>query len=267
MPKIDTLNKLEISQEKSMTATYDKFAKFYDLEYGHKENDLDFYIELAKKYGGPILEIGVGTGRVAFELAAEGHQIHGVDNSAEMLKSAHEILDDYGEAVRPFVTLTQGDMRDFDLGSTFSMCIAPFRTLLHNLNLDDQISTLKAIKKHLQPGGIFAFDLFVPLYNVIAQEVWHDRLEPEELADPDVDISIDIEVKHQPENHLLTISNTYLHGDEKSETVEMKYRYIFRYEMETLLRRAGFSIIDVYGGFEQQPYDYSSGMMVFVAAA
>mgnify|MGYP005664894007 CR=1 FL=1 len=88
-----------------MTATYDTFAQFYDLEYGHKDNDLDFYIDIAKQYGDPILEVGVGTGRVAFELAARGCHVHGVDNSKKMLQAAENILNDYEDHARQFLSL------------------------------------------------------------------------------------------------------------------------------------------------------------------
>jgi len=249
-----------------MTAPYDNFAKFYDLEYGHKENDLDFYIGMAELYGDPVLELGVGSGRVAFELAAAGYAVHGLDNSARMLNVAEESLDTFETDVQQRVKLSQGDMRDFDLARQFPLCIMPFRTFLHNLTLDDQLATLRCIKAHLRPGGMLAFDLFVPLYNVMAQDVWRDRLEPDDLADADAGVAIDIVVQHHPEKQLLNIRNTYIHNNRESESAEMTYRYIFRYEMETVLRLAGFNAIEVYGGFEKQKYDFKSGIMVFVAA-
>jgi len=250
-----------------MNAAYDNFARFYDLEYSNKENDLDFYIDMANLYGEPVLEIGVGTGRVAFELAAAGYAVHGLDNSARMLSVAEENLVAFETDVQQRVKLSQDDMRNFDLARQFPLCIMPFRTFLHNLTLDDQLATLRCIKAHLKPGGILAFDLFVPLYQVMAQNVWQDRMEPEELADADAGVAIDIIIEHQPEKQLLTIQNSYLHNNRQSAAAKMTYRYVFRYEMEALLRLAGYNNIEVYGGFEKQDYDFKSGIMVFVAAA
>lgn len=249
-----------------MKAPYDNFAKFYDIEYSSKENDLDFYIDMAEAHGDPVLEIGVGTGRVAFELAAAGYDVHGIDNSLRMLGVAEKKLADFDANVQQRVKLSRGDMRDFDLAAQFPLCIMPFRTFLHNLTLDDQLATLRRIKAHLKPGGMLALDLFVPLYRVMAQDVWQDRVEPEELADAAAAIAIDIFVEHHPEKQLLKIRNTYIHNDQEIESAEMSYRYIFRYEMETLLRLVGFSSINVYGGFEKQAYNYKSGIMIFTAA-
>ena len=250
-----------------MNAAYDRFAKYYDLEYGHKENDLDFYLDLAEAHGGPVLEVGVGTGRVAFDLAAAGHEVWGIDNSAKMLHQARSGLREYDELIQQRLTLVQADMRDFNLDRRFPLCIAPFRTFLHNLTLSDQLSTLRSIRSHLQPGGTLALDLFVPIYSVMAQDEWRDRVEAHELADPQSELTIEIKVRHQQADQLLIIQNKYNYKNRPPETAEMKYRYVFRYEMETLLRLAGYNSIEVYGGFEKQPYDYHSGIMVFIAKA
>jgi SAM-dependent methyltransferase len=245
---------------------YDAFASFYDLEYGHKENDLDFYLDMAEQYGSPILEIGVGTGRVAFDLAWHGYEVHGIDNSKEMLLIAEEHAGQQEAAVRSRLQLTRAAMQDFNLEQQFPLCIIPFRAFLHNLNMDEQLTTLSNIKKHLLPSGILAFDLFVPLYNVMAQKIWHDRIDQDDLAEADSGIFIDVNIEHKAAEQLLTIENIY-HDKIKNtrQSAIMQYRYIFRYEMEALLRHSGFRIMNVFGGFEKQPYDYHSGIMVFVA--
>jgi len=77
-------------------------------------------------------------------------------------------------------------------------------------------------------------------------------------------VNIHIHVKHNPAQQLVEITNTY-HKPDSSVAATMHYRYIFRYEMEALLRAAGFETLHVYGGFERQPYDYHSGIMAFIA--
>mgnify|MGYP006277495921 CR=1 FL=1 len=249
-----------------MAASYDTFAPFYDLEYGHKENDLDFYLDMAETYGVPVLEIGVGTGRVALELATHRFHVWGIDNSPNMLREAQHKIDDLHPMEHSRLTMTHADMRDFSLPQQFPLCIIPFRAFLHNLTQMDQLSTLRQIRAHLTENGILALDVFVPLYHLMAQTEWHDVVESHELADETTPITINIDIQHHPAEQRLHITNTYLDANEPHETqASMTYRYIFRYEMEALLRCAGFQVLQVYGGFEKQPYDYQSGIMVFVA--
>lgn len=251
-----------------MKASYDKFARFYDLEYGHKENDIDFYLDVAEEIGGPVLEIGVGTGRIALPLVEEGIKVVGIDNSAEMIKIAQKNLEDVPKEFFQNLTLVQQDMKELDIKQKFPLCIIPFRAFLHNLTQKDQLITLERIYQHLEPGGILAFDLFVPLYSVISNDEWLDEIEEDELAYENSGLTISTHVKHNPVNQLMEIKNTYktrtIDGQLETCEASMTYRYVFRYEMEALLTAAGFETLYVWGGFEQQPYDYVSGIMVFV---
>ncbi len=251
-----------------MRKIYDPFAQFYDLEYGHKDDDIPFYRQMADEYGSPVLEIGIGTGRIALPLAAAGHQVWGIDDSTKMLRVAREKLAHAHVQIRHRVRLIAADMRAFTLRQHFPLCIVPFRAFLHNLTLADQISTLQCICRHLLPGGILAFDLFVPLHSVLAQEQWQDQINSDELAYENSGVTITTTIHHDPAIQLLSIENTYHRSDEKGgrgTKSKMHYRYVFRYEMELLLRAAGFDLLRVYGGFEKQKYDFYSGLMIFVA--
>ena len=252
-----------------MSATYDKFARFYDLEYGHKENDIDFYLDMAEEFGGPVLEIGVGTGRIAIPMVEEGFQVTGIDNSAEMIKVAQEYLAELPENSFENLRLFQQDMKELNLEQKFPLCIIPFRAFLHNLTQKDQLATLEKIYQHLEPGGILAFDLFVPLYSVISNDEWLDDIEEDELAIENSGVTISTFVKHNPVEQLMEIQNTYKSksssGQQEICDATMTYRYVFRYEMEALLTAAGFDTLHVWGGFEQQEYDFNSGIMVFIA--
>jgi SAM-dependent methyltransferase len=248
------------------TPEFDSFAAFYDLEYGHKDNDLDFYLDVAKEIGGPVLEIGIGTGRVAMDLAINGFKVVGIDNSPKMLNLAKKNIHQLEHDVTSNIELHCADMKDFSLEQKFPLAIIPFRAFLHNLTIEEQLTTLDNIKKHLTPDGVLVLDIFVPLYSVISQDVWHDTIEQDEFAQTDSGISVDIKVEHKAAEQLLKIENTYVNSkDQSTHSATMTYRYIFRYEMEALLRCAGFTVTDVYGGFDNEPYDFKSGIMVFVA--
>lgn len=252
-----------------MRKTYDPFAQFYDLEYGHKDDDIPFYADMANKYGSPVLEIGIGTGRIALPLAEAGHQVWGIDDSPKMLRIAQKKLMHSFDDIRKNVRLIAADMRAFSLRQYFPLCVIPFRAFLHNLTLSDQISTLQCIYRHLLPGGILAFDLFVPLHSVLAREQWQDEIGTDELAIIDSGVSIATQVHHDPAIQMLHIENTYHRSDRKgnrrSSKSKMHYRYVFRFEMELLLKVAGFDLLHVYGGFEKQDYDFYSGLMIFIA--
>ncbi len=252
-----------------MPMVYDRFARFYDLEYSLKEDDLPFYLDLADRFPGPLLEIGAGTGRVTLELAAAGSEIWGIDDSARMLAVAEKKM--RGREAAGRVHLVQADMRDFTLPVKFALCIIPFRAFLHNLTQADQLATLAAIRRHLKPGGILAFDLFVPLAEVLQQGEWHEEIAAEELAVPEEGVSLTVQITHEPARQLLTIRNTYHRtgrdGQPRDSRAVMRYRYIHRFEMEALLAMSGFAIEEVYGGFSGEVYDYNSGIMCFVARA
>ena len=247
-----------------MNAIYDKFSLYYDLEYGLKDNDLVFYLEYGKIFQS-ILEIGTGTGRVALFLAEHGIKVTGIDNSALMLNLAEEKARQ--TVINPEnLQFQKADMRSFSLNRKFPCCIIPFRAFLHNLTQDDQIATLQCIADHLKPGGLLVFDLFVPLYQVMSQRSWHEELSPDDLADPEENVMIKIDVNHDPAEQQLTIQNEYVHLDSsKSHIAVMNYRYMFRYEVEALLKLCGFEIQYVWSDFDKTAYNYYSGMMIFQA--
>jgi SAM-dependent methyltransferase len=251
-----------------MNAPYDNFASFYDLEYGHRDEDISFYLELAQKFKTPILEIGVGTCRIAIPMAKAGYTIWGIDNSAEMLGVAEQKLSALPEEIRDRILLFHRDMRDFVFKKRFPLVTVPFRAFLHNQTMEDQLYTLRNIHRHLKPRGILALDLFVPIYSVFANRKWQEQIAENELSIPNSGVSILCDITHRPEKQMLSIENTYRYtcnGKPKTKKCVMHYRYVFRFEMELLLKQAGFLLEAVHGGFRGERYDFNSGIAVFIA--
>jgi len=131
--------------------------KFYDL-FGAK-NDVAFYKELAHNQGDRALELGVGTARLAIELAREGVEVLGIDNSEHMLHAARRKIEEEPPKVRRLITLRKADVRSFDLEETFPCIYFPSYSFDHLLTREDQLSTLHCICHHLGSGGAYAFDL------------------------------------------------------------------------------------------------------------
>src|ERR1044071_10084471 len=129
-------------------SAYDAIARIYDPWSRSVVEDVPFYVYEAVRAGGPVLELGVGTGRIAVPVAAAGIEVVGVDLSAGMLEVAREEAELAG--VR--VDLRQGDMRDPPVDGTFPLVICPFRSLLHMETDADRRAALRAVSSRLQPG-------------------------------------------------------------------------------------------------------------------
>ncbi len=244
-----------------MRDTAQVLAFYYDEEYGQKTDDIDFYLNYAQSCDS-VLEIGIGTGRLAIPLAEKGLCVIGIDSSLPMLdilrqKCRQHRLDS--------IQACCADMRTFAFNTTFPLVIMPFRVFLHNLTQNDQVQTLKTIYLHLHQDGVLLLDLVVPLYPVLSNALWNDELTETSLTSNEK-LFIKTEITHDPVNQHFHVQNAYQSsGNKNIETGEYTYRYVFRYEMEALLRLCGFTVESVFGGFDRQPYNYDSGLMIFKA--
>ena len=229
--------------------TYNSLAKFYDLEYGHKKDDILLYQELASRFGSPILEIGVGTGRVAIPLVESGFNVYGIDSSIEMLKLSQKKVKKLPQTIQRRIHLIAQDMRSIGISPSFPLCIIPFRTFLHNLTIQDQVRTLKCIHNSLKDDGGLVIEIFVPLYSLLNQTEWEEDIGEEELHENGSTLALTVRVRHDPGEQLLNITNYYqerfINGRIEHSEKSMAFRYIFRYEMEHLLHRVGFKIKNI----------------------
>jgi SAM-dependent methyltransferase len=217
-------------------SAYDKIARVYDPWSRSVVEDVAFYVAEAKRADGRVLELGVGTGRVAVPIAAAGVEVVGVDISAGMLEVARERA---ALAAVP-VDLRLGDMRDPPVDGTFSLVLIPFRSLLHMETDRDRRAALRAVAKHLAPGGRLVFDVFAPGADDIADTHgrWLER-EPGiwERADWD----------EQTRTLILRVRG----GDSESE---MSLAWLSVAEWKELLRDEGYVVDAVYGWFDRSPW-------------
>src|SRR4051794_23059332 len=107
---------------------YAPIADLYDFSYADYDEDVDFYENLARAVNGPVLELGAGTGRVAFALAEAGYDVVALDNSPSMLAQAQRRLD---ESKLDGIELIEGDMTSFDLGRRFGLIFVAANTFQH----------------------------------------------------------------------------------------------------------------------------------------
>jgi SAM-dependent methyltransferase len=125
-------------------------AIWHDLECGRYDADLSFWRQLAAKTGGPVLDVGAGTGRVSLELARAGHAVLALDLEDELL----EVLRDRAAGLE--VRTVVADARAFWLGEAFALCIVPMQTIQLLGGADGRGQFLECAHPHLEPGGVLA---------------------------------------------------------------------------------------------------------------
>jgi len=238
-------------------------ARYYDAAYASLRSlgpDAEFYRALAAETGGPVLELGCGTGRVLARLAADGHACTGLDASREMLA----VLERRAPAVRT----VHGDMCDFALGECFRLVFSAFRAFQHLVRVEDQLRCLAAVLDHLEPGGTFAFDVFAPRLDRLAQ-----REEPEtedlRFEQDGHDVVRYTRVVRSPETQTQRVAFRYERraGGRAvaDEHAAFSMRWFFRYELEHLLVRAGFTDVEIFGDFDRRPVGRDTPAFVVVA--
>jgi SAM-dependent methyltransferase len=217
-------------------SAYDAIARIYDPWSVTVVEDVPFYLAEAKKSGGPVLELGVGSGRIAVPIAAAGIEVVGVDLSAGMLEVARERAELAGVSI----DLRLGDMRDPPVDGTFPLVIVPFRSLLHMETDDDRRAALRAVAAHLAPGGRFVFDGFAPSQDDIDETngKWLER-------EPGIWERADWHV----ETRTLILR---VRGAEAES--EMSLAWLSVGEWKRLLKEEGFKVDRVYGWFDRQPW-------------
>ena len=253
---------------------YEFVADLYDHVVPYRDRpDVTFFVEAAQESGGPVLEIGSGTGRVLIPTARAGIEIVGLDLSSHMLEICRERLLQEPEDVQARVQLVQRDMRDFELDRAFRLVTLPFRPFQHLTTVEDQLSCLGSIHRHLVAGGRLILDIFNPSLealtsNTVGQEIGDEP----EFTTPDGRrvvrrhkiVSRDL---HSQINHVeLIYYVTHPDGREERLVHAFPMRYLFRFEAEHLLARCGFEVEEVYADFDKSPYGSKyPGELIFVA--
>jgi SAM-dependent methyltransferase len=139
---------------------YDEIAAFYDPWSRSVTEDIGFYVDLAVESSGPVVELAVGTGRIAVPIARAGIRVIGVDSSPGMLAVARSAAEE--EGVSHLVDFRVGDLREPPVSERVPLVICPFRSLLHMEAEEEKLQALRAAHGLLEPGGRFAFDVFAP---------------------------------------------------------------------------------------------------------
>lgn len=247
---------------------YDSLAKIYELWSSADKAFLpsqQFYIEVCKKGVGPIVELGVGTGRIAIEIAQLGIEVIGIDKSTEMLKICEQRA---GDLDLKNIHLIQEDVRTFTLSQTVNTVIFPFRSIGHLLSMDEKSQLFKHVYKLLKPGGLFIFDHYV------FDEKWaisHEGIPRLMYADLNKNSGLFIwdiykyDFQRQLMDCFILIEETDEFGNIKARKYNpLSFSWILPNQVKVLSDNAGFTVDQIYGDFSLGPFNKKSENQVWI---
>lgn len=240
----------------------------YDTIYSWYGPDIDYYVGKAREAGGPVLEVGCGTGRVLLPSLQAGADIDGMDLRQDMLDRLAAKAEALG--VKP-KHLMQGDMRDFTMPRKYHLVTMPFRVFQHAMTTADQLKTLRIVREHLEPGGALVFNVFFPNYARLASPDGEKVLEREfEHPETGLPVTYHSAAWRDRVNQTMRIEAEIQESDPRgyvgeTHRYEFHMRWIFRAEMELLLYTAGYARFSVVGGFQGEPLDNDQAEMVWTA--
>lgn len=251
-----------------MTVLYDPLAPLYDLIHAGIRDDIPFYLALAAEAGGPILELGCGSGRTLIPLAEAGYDVVGLDNSPAMVARARGWLEN-SPAVE-HARLVVGDMTDFDLQATFGLITVPFHTWLHLTTRPAQLSALAAIRRHLRPNGRLVIHLPAPATIVEAEHDGALVLE-NNLVDPETGETVLQLSSTQLDKERQLYDVTWIYdrvaadGTVRRLVVPMTLHYLFPHQADLLLGRSGLDVVALWGDYDRSPYSKDAEHLIVVA--
>lgn len=242
---------------------------YYDWTSTGLERDTTYYAELAKESGGPVLELGCGTGRVSLAIARTGIPVVGVDNSAAMLERARQKAEMIGLSDQ--VEWIEEDMACLELDRKFPLIIIPYRSFLHLLTVSQQVETLKRVRRYLTDDGLFAFNIFVPKpWDMIERDskLSYCGSFPVPGTQEWIEVNDYIEYDHYRQTaQIIRYLERFNKEGRQQERIRTQFqlRYLYPTECDHLLTLCGFKVVNRYGTFHRSPFDEFSDELIIEA--
>jgi SAM-dependent methyltransferase len=245
-------------------------ADVYDLTTAPvSAGDVPFYAALAAEAGGPVLELGCGSGRVLLPCADAAGEGWGVDASPAMLALARKAAAERGLADR--VHLVEGDLRSVRLDRTFPLVTIPFRTLFHLRSDDDWMAALATVHAHLADGGTLAADVFVPDPGLLAageRLVFTGEVEAPDGGRVAVWDHWTVDVAAQTMRRRRVTERLDADGlvtERRHRLLDVFWRW--PRDVVRLLEQGGFRVDEQLGGFDGTPFGDGAEDLVVLASA
>lgn len=247
---------------------FDLFAHFYDADMGDFADDLSLYHEMSRRTAGPVLDAMCGTGRVLVPLAEAGHTVVGLDVAPAMLAVVEQKM-----AQRPGLAkrlrVVHGDVRSFELPDRFRLVLVPLNSFMHLETVPDQLAALAAIRRHLQSDGVLVIDLFNPDPRELVTDqgvLVHERtFTTDDGRTVQKFVQRRTDAAAQRQHVEFVYDEIRADGTLIRRTLPFTMRWLYRFELEHLLTRAGFVIDGLYGDYDLEPYTSESPQLIVVA--
>jgi 2-polyprenyl-3-methyl-5-hydroxy-6-metoxy-1,4-benzoquinol methylase len=250
---------------------YDNLEEFtdppnYDIEEGQRSAArIAFYCDLARTIGGPALEIACGSGLVTIPVAAQGLDVTGADLCRPMLDHARKKAEAQGLNIR----WAEADARSFDLGTRYQFIFLTGNAFQAFLRREDQEALLASVKRHLAPGGIFAFETRNPSGHDLSNQS-EEEFEYSYLSVEGNRVSVSFTQLYDPIAQIISWTSYRRWNDgerEHARETHIACRFTYPQELDALLHYNGFQIVRQYGNWNQEPLSASSPSMVSICRA
>ncbi|MCK4632914.1 MAG: class I SAM-dependent methyltransferase [candidate division Zixibacteria bacterium] len=227
----------------------------YDLENKYFVEDVPFYLEQAGKFGGPVLELACGTGRITIPLAEKGFEIVGIDLSPPMLERARK----KAAEKRLKIEWIEADCRTFKLQKKFNLIFIPYNSIAHIHDRESHEALFACVKKHLADDGRFVIDWFNPRLDILLRDAGK-RYSVMERSNPDGSgmVTITENNVYDAASQINRIKWYYKFGDRDEVVRELNMRILYPQELDALLHYNGFTIEAKYGNYDESPFESSS---------
>lgn len=258
---------MKSARERAGNEAHYRDAAYYDHAYRSYRPDVGFYVELARG-SESVLELGVGTGRIAMALAEQGTRVVGIDRMPNMLERFRERLAKAPKRVRENVELHEGDLRSVRLEQRFPLVIAPFNVMMHLYERTDVEQALATVLAHLEPDGAFAFDVLMPDLAAMRRDP-HRLYKSRPIKHPKDGKRYRYEeafrYDHARQVQTVSMLFTDLEDEQNAFVIPLAQRQFFPCELDALLHYNGFEVDRYDGGFQGEPVDETTISQVVVA--
>jgi SAM-dependent methyltransferase len=238
------------------TEIYDAVAALH-IAGSPVEGDIEFFRAAARRTGGPILDVGCGTGRVSIPLAADGWEVVGLDRSVPMLALAEGRRAGQPNEVAGRLRFVEADLTDFDLGRTFALIVVPSRVFQFLLTPEAQRSGLAALQRHLAPGGELVLDLFDPRLDLCLPDARPPAGDVDLVTHPITGNDVRVQRLERVNDAVRQVFEEVWESTEvdaagrrlRSLRETLSLRWTYRWEMRHLLELSGFEVVAEFGDF------------------
>ena len=245
-------------------------ARLYDHTYARRKDDVRFYVETADALGGPVLELGAGSGRVSVALARAGHEVVAVDRMPSMLERLRDRLGRERAEVRARVTPRRGDLKTLRLNRRFPLVISPFNVFMHLYTRADVEAALATCLAHLTPRGRLVFDVLNPDLRAFVRDPSRAYV-ARPIFDPTTGArwAYSEQFQYDAATQVQMVTSVLRHPEDPAEmrVLPLAHRQFYPAELEALLHYNGFAIESRWGDFSRGPLDVDAHSQVVVARA